>query len=339
LIASTNLPVDTFPPELDERGQITRWIKAIRQSGDDQNVEIPNPMYDWAQPLIPFSQEIISKFNPDLIVSTLFGIGLAKKLSAHSGIPWCFINPSFYFGDYATRDWEDDWYGPFIPRLARDCFLPIVKQADIVLHATDTEFDFQPTQLPDNHHYVGFLLWEPPMSATIDLDKPGDPWALITLSSVRQEDEVVFASSAVQALTNRPVRTLLTQPDGDIQSEMDELPENAMLAGFVPHSPVLKKSSIVINHAGHGIVSKAMKYGVPMVLLPWDRDQPGVAARAEKLGVAQIVPRASANPQEIREAITALFEDHRFQEASIHHAQRLSAIDSVGVACTLLEDM
>lgn len=337
-IASSNLPCYTFPPPLDERGQITRWINTIRQDGSDPNGGIMNPMLEWANPLIPIGLETLSKFKPDLIVSTLFGIGLADELSKYSGIPWCFVNPSFYFGEYATRDWQEDWYGPFIPRLARDCFLPIVKQADITLHATDPEFDFQPTQLPDNHHYVGFLLWEQPIEASIVLDNPGDPWALITLSSVRQEDEIIFANSALQALANRPVRTLLTQPDEDIRNKLDSLPENALITGYLPHSPVLKRSSIVINHAGHGIVSKAMKYGVPMVLLPWDRDQPGVAARAEKLGIAQVVPRANANPQEVMRAIATLFEDPHYREASLHHAQRLAEINSIVVASTLLED-
>jgi UDP:flavonoid glycosyltransferase YjiC (YdhE family) len=112
-----------------------------------------------------------------------------------------------------------------------------------------------------------------------------------------------------------------------------------MIAGFVPHTPVLKKSSIVVNHAGHGIVSKALRYGVPMVLLPWDRDQPGVAMRAERLGVAQVVPRALVNLEEVKRAVAAVFEDPQYREASAFQSKRLEAIDSVSVACGLLEEM
>jgi len=185
LIASTGLPAVTFPPALDERGQITRWIKNLRPEGVEPEAELPNPMLDWAQPLIPFSQDTLAQFEPDLLVSSLFGIGLVNELSENSGIPWCFVNPSFYFGDYATRDWQEDWYGPYIPRLAKECFWPLVKEADIVLHATDPEFDFRPTRLPDNHHYVGFLPWDLPVDNFTALKEPGDPWALITLSTIR----------------------------------------------------------------------------------------------------------------------------------------------------------
>jgi hypothetical protein len=311
----------------------------LTEGGSEQDGDLPNPLVEWANPLLSSSLKVISDFKPDLVASSLFGIGLAEQLSAHSGTPWCFVNPSFYFGDYATSDWDEGFYGPFLPRCVRDCFVPLVKQADIVLHATDPVFDFQPTQLPKNHYYVGFLLWEPHMEIAEFLKEPGSPWALITLSSVTQEDEVVLARSALEALSGRPVRTLLTQPDEDIRNELGAIPDNATVAGFVPHTPTLKKSSIVVNHAGHGIVSKALRYGVPQVLLPWDRDQPGVAARAERLGVAQIVPRAYANPEEVKRAVSAVFDEAQYREAAAVQSERLEAIDSVAVACNLLEEM
>jgi UDP:flavonoid glycosyltransferase YjiC (YdhE family) len=316
LIKTTDLSTTTFPPELDLRGQITAWIGELRKAESKSQFEAPNPMSEWARPLIPFSSQALAEVRPDLIVSTLFGIGLASELSANAQLHWCFVNPSFYFGDFAVRSWDEDWYGPYIPLLARNCFLPITRQATITLHATDPEFDFQPTQLPGNHFYVGFLLWEPRMNGIQYLDEPGDPWALITLSTVRQDDELTIADSSLQALAERPVRTLLTQPDEDIRDALSEIPANARIKRFVPHMQVLKRSSLVINHAGHGIVSKALRFGVPMVLLPWDRDQPGVAARAEKLGVALVVPREEATPERVRAAVAAAFEDPRYLEAA-----------------------
>ena len=54
------------------------------------------------------------------------------------------------------------------------------------------------------------------------------------------------------------VRVGLTQPDEDIRGELGDLPGNATIAGFVSHSPVLERCTIVVNHAGHGLVSKAL---------------------------------------------------------------------------------
>lgn len=108
-IASTGLPFYTFPPALDGRGQISAWFKKLGQQDRELDVALLNPMVDWANPLVPFGQETLEHFKPDMIVSTLFGIGLADELSKLSATPWCFVNPSFYFGPNATSSWEDDW--------------------------------------------------------------------------------------------------------------------------------------------------------------------------------------------------------------------------------------
>ena len=135
------------------------------------------------------------------------------------------------------------------------------------------------------------------------------------------------------------MRSILTQPDNDIRNELGNIPNNAIITGFVPHTPLLKRSLLVVNHAGHGIVSKALQYGVPMVPLPWDRDQPGVAARAKRLGVARLVPRINATPEEVARAVNELLDNPKYRKASSFHSKRLKAIDSVTVACSLLEDM
>ena len=336
-LGGTGLETSLFPASLDTRGQISDWIRKLRREGLDTSAQLPNPMTEWALPLFKFSQNIAKDFNPDLIVSSLFGIGLADLISIAIDLPWCFVNPSFYFGEGNQLDWSDDWYGPYIPLLAKDCFLPITQKADIVLHATDPEFDPPAKQIPKNQHVVGFLLWEPTLAMPKGIGVKGDPWALITLSSVAQDNEVVLAKSALEALATYPVRSLLTQPDADFREQLGELPQNAQIEGFVPHTAILKDSAVVVSHGGHGIVSKAISYGVPMVLVPWDRDQPGVAERAKNMGVAKVVPRAEANEASIRAAVSDIFSDETYANLAGNHSKRILALDSIGRACTLVE--
>ncbi len=191
--------------------------------------------------------------------------------------------------------------------------------------------------MPPNHHHVGFLLSEPKAELPEYLDQPGDPWALVTVSSVPQDDELKLAEAALQALAHRPVRSLLTlAPDHD-RRELGEIPSNARVEGFVPHAPVLQRSALLVSHAGHGIVSKALYYGVPMVLVPWDRDQPGVAARAERLGVAAVVPRTQFDPAHVADAVSSVLEDAERRAISKQTAARLQSVDAVDVACHFLE--
>lgn len=73
------------------------------------------------------------------------------------------------------------------------------------------------------------------------------------------------------------------------------------------------------------------------VLIPWGRDQPGVAARAEALGVAGIVPRESCIGEVLAEAIDRTLDDETMREAAAHHRDRLRATDPPAAAASLLE--
>ena len=73
--------------------------------------------------------------------------------------------------------------------------------------------------------------------------------------------------------------------------EISDIPANAHLEQTVPHSAVLQRGQLLVSHAGHGSVMKALWHGRPTVLMPWGREQPGVAARAQALGVAEVVQR------------------------------------------------
>jgi UDP:flavonoid glycosyltransferase YjiC (YdhE family) len=337
-IRSSGLATLTIPPEIDPRGSVRLWVKEYMNNGRDPASTKASPMVDWANVVQPFAIEVAEHTRPDLVIGTLFCMALADMLAKKFKIPWCFVNPSFYFDDPPATAWADDW-DDITKDLARYYFLPLVQRADIVLHATDYDFDFRPSQLPNNHYHVGFLLWEPAAELPNYLDQAGDPWALVTASTRPQKEEMTLVLAAAKALAGQPVRTLLTVPDENARNELGFIPDNATLAGFVLHSPVLERSSILVSHAGHGIVSKALYHGVPMVLLPWSRDQPGVATRAEQFGVAKVVQRSEVNADTVGKAVATIFEDPSYRETAAHASARLQTTDSVDLACRLLKDV
>lgn len=336
LIASTGLVTLTIPPEHGQDKFLQPWFQEFDEAGGEPDENSANPIAEWGIITQPIVQSAVSKIKPDLIVSTLLCMGLADALATHNGIPWCFVNPGFYLGDHSTRQWDEDYYhGSVGIWLSKHCFLPLSRRASIVLHATDQEFDFQPSQLPSNHHYVGFLLWEAPGSLPEHINRPGDPWALITLTTSPAQNELTFVRSILWGLANQPVRTLL--PLRYPRQGLGELPGNATITDYVPHSQILKQSSIVVSHAGHGIVSKALYYGVPMVLCPWDLDQLGVAARAEALGVAEVVHRSDVSLETVRQAVATVLTEPEYRETAARVSTRLKGIDAVDAACRLLE--
>ena len=113
---------------------------------------------------------------------------------------------------------------------------------------------------------------------------------------------------------------------------------NVRVETFVPHSPVLEHAALCVSHAGHGIVAKALHFGVPMILVPWDRDQPGVAARAKALGVARIVSRDVLSPTTLAEAIRDMLETPSYSERARHHGARIRATSPSEMVCRLITE-
>lgn len=94
-----------------------------------------------------------------------------------------------------------------------------------------------------------------------------------------------------------------------------------------------------MSHAGHGSVMKALWYGRPMVLVPWGRDQPGVAARAAALGVAGVVRREDASAEALSAAIDAVLDNEPMHREAERQGARLRVTDPARVAADFLETL
>ena len=329
-VRTTGLPNICVPPALEQPD-----IRIAIARSPIIGPQTPNPLVEWAQVCAPAMRAHIQPVKPTILLSSLLCMGLADQLASELETPWCFVNPSFYFGEDSARTWDADFLGASIGTF-RYWFQPLLHKATLVLHATDAVFDVRPVRLPGHHHYVGPLLWEPPIVAPAFLRTPGVPWVLVSLSTLPQTGEIAIARAAIGAVRHEAVRVLVTVAPPQA-AELGKVPDNVHLADYVPHSAVLENSRLIISHAGHGIVMKALYHGVPMVLVPWGRDQPGVASRAEALGVAIVVPRDACNDNAVAEGVRLILGDARYAERARVISKRLLAEDAVEMACAQLE--
>jgi UDP:flavonoid glycosyltransferase YjiC (YdhE family) len=84
---------------------------------------------------------------------------------------------------------------------------------------------------------------------------------------------------------------------------------------------------------------KALWFGRPMVLVPWGRDQAGVAARADALGVATVVSRADANPDSLCKAIAQALWDDDMRAQAAEHSERLGMTNPPERAADAIETL
>jgi len=338
-LSGLGLEVQVLPAELNLGPRLASAVReAMTTTGGD--LKAAGPMVEralaaWAKEVAgPVGQAIV-QLRPDAAVTSLFGVEVMKEADLSS--PWAVVNSTFYVGPNPPRPVEEDIGPRAIPLILR--YARLIEAADMVLHATDPVFDFSFDRLPARHHYVGPLgLWEPRLDTPSYLEEPGDPWVLVSISSQLQDD-LPLAEAALVALADKPVRVVLTVGPDHEPEEVSLRPANAHVEQLVPHSAVLKRGVLLVSHAGHGSVMKALWEGKPMVLVPWGRDQPGVAARAHALGVAEVVARGDGSEVTLAAAIDRVLASSEMREAATSHATRLQTTDPPGTAATLLESL
>jgi len=311
-------------------GQFARGSQGLTM--EEQGQRFRHDVAAWSEHVAEQTTSRMQAEPPDLIVTSLFGIGPATLAAGKT--PVVMVNSTFYVGPNPPRPLAADFSARALPLF--NYFLPAIDRATLVLHATDRVFDFDNDRLPPNHRYVGPLIWEPDTAVPDYLQSSGDPWILATISSQLQDD-IPLARAVLDAAASRRVRLLLTTGGSHASMELDPVPDNARVEGYVSHSGALQRSRVLISHAGHGSVMKALWYGVPMVVVPWGRDQPGVAARAERLGVAHVVPRTDLTVETVGSAIDAVLANPAFRESARTHFARLQGQDPVAIACDAID--
>ena len=177
--------------------------------------------------------------------------------------------------------------------------------ADLVLAFTAEPFEYPRSDWSSKVRLVGPGLWEPPAEAPQWLNDVRRPLVLVTCSTLFQNDRKL-AQVACEAFDGEPLDAVITTVEIDPTSFTP--PANVRIERFVPHSPVLDRAACVVCHAGMGITQKALAHGVPVVAVPFGRDQPEVARRVEVAHAGVRLPAGKLTPPRLREAVRAAID-------------------------------
>jgi MGT family glycosyltransferase len=92
-----------------------------------------------------------------------------------------------------------------------------------------------------------------------------------------------------------------------------EIPENVRLASFAPQIEILKRASLFVTHAGLNSTSEAIYYGVPLICLPIDADQPLVAKRVTELKLGVQLDYKTFDKFQLADALNQVLENDLFK--------------------------
>lgn len=326
------------PPELSFSPRLIESLRRARADGAmDEAAVLVGVLDAYSKDQAEAIRRLLlADQRPDLILTPLVGAAIGYRLREMIGAPCCVVNSNYYIGPNPPRPEADDFDARCLPEIAY--LAPYVQAADLVLINTTSEFDLDHKGLPSSNHYVGPLVWGEQGQLPDYFREPGNPWSLVTLSSQKQQD-IPIARMAIDALSDQPIRLIETIGRAHRRREIGAIPVGAHVEHFVPHQDVLPHCRLVISHAGMCTVMNALWFGVPMVLVPWGRDQPGVAHRAERLGIAVVVPRDALTESRLHEAAARVINDPSIAAAALAHSERVRALRPISYACDLVESI
>lgn len=124
--------------------------------------------------------------------------------------------------------------------------------------------------------------------------------------------------------------------------EIENLPDDIIAIGSVPHSWLFKQCQAVCHHGGAGTTAAGFQAGVPSVVIPFSNDQFAWAHRAYDLGAAsKPIYRKNLSSDHLAEAVTfALNQDIKRESEKLAQniATENGAVDCAKVIYSYIEN-
>ena len=199
-----------------------------------------------------------------------------------------------------------------------DSVLSSYERADRLLILTSRAFDYDCLRPSANVRVTGPRLDDPVWAGDWTAPPGDEPLVLVGMSSTYMAHGEIL-QRVTTALGDLPVRGLVTTGPA-IAPESITAPPNVTVLEHAPHSAVLREAAAVVTHGGHGTVIKTLAAGVPLVVMPFGRDQLDNAARVAYHGAGIRLSRG-AKAAAITKAVRRVLADPTYAAG----AQRLAA--------------
>lgn len=191
-----------------------------------------------------------------------------------------------------------------------------------------------PRRWPPGVHVVGPLLWEPPYE---DVEPPpGDEPLVLIAPSTAQDHSHRLLRAALAGLEDEPVRVLATWNRRSLPGPQ-RVPRNARLVEWVSYSRTMPRCAVVVCHAGHGTLARALASGAAVVACPAAGDMAENAARLDWAGAGVRLPWRLATPRGVRLAVRRALAYRGIRARARALADWARANDGAERAATLVE--
>jgi UDP:flavonoid glycosyltransferase YjiC (YdhE family) len=193
-----------------------------------------------------------------------------------------------------------------------------------------------PRQWRPHEHVVGPLIWEPPY---VDVEPPpGDQPLVLIAPSTAQDPSHALLHQAVLGLAREPVRVLAAWNRRPLSRPLP-VAANTRLVEWVSYARTMPRCALVICHAGHGTLARALASGAPVLAVPHSGDMSENAARADWAGVGVRLPWRLLSPVTLRLAARRALTNAALAARARELASWSAAHDAATSAAELVEQL
>jgi MGT family glycosyltransferase len=219
----------------------------------------------------------------------------------------------------------------------------ISRQLALVATFPQLEYPRAPGGWDRNAHVVGPLMWEPP-ARDVQLPPggvggvPHDAPLVLIAPSTAQDAQHTLLRAALRGLAHAPVRVLATY-NRRLPPRSLPVPPNARVVDWVSYARTMPHCDLVVCHAGHGTLVRALASGCAVVACPAVGDMNENAARLDWAGAGVRVPRRFVTPRVLRLAVERALGDQAVLERARELARWADGHDSGLAAARLVEGL
>jgi MGT family glycosyltransferase len=201
------------------------------------------------------------------------------------------------------------------------------------------EFDIP---MRDRHpllHYTGPFV-DAQQRPNIDFDwnrLDGRPLVYASLGTLQNRSEEIFRVIAA-ACAELPVQLVISLGGGIDRDRLGPLNGDPIVVKYAPQLDIIKRSAVVITHAGINTALESLAEGVPLVCIPLGNDQPGVAARVQSRGAGIVVPPRRLTQKRLHSAVLAVLQEESYRTAARKLQTSIQQIDGLDLAADAVED-
>jgi UDP:flavonoid glycosyltransferase YjiC (YdhE family) len=191
-----------------------------------------------------------------------------------------------------------------------------------------------PRHWPEEVHVVGPLMWEPPYH---EVTPPAgeDPLMLVAPSTAQDPGHRLLRAALV-GLRGERVRVLAATNHKPMDRPAP-VPANTRLVPWLSYSRSMPGCALVISHAGHGTMARALASGCPVLAVPHSGDMGENAARLDWAGLGVRLPWRLLSPATLRLAVRRALADESLGARARELAAWARAHDGASRAAELVE--